>query len=366
MLFSSQAFIKTWRIKNVGTCTWTIDYKLVFASGDQMGGPNSLPLPVEVAPGETFDMSVGLIAPAQVGAYQSNWELQSSSGINFGVGEAANKPIWVKLRVEARPPSPAITSTATASTPQASPTTTPVFNITYDFVENACFAEWTSNDGGLPCPGKDGDPRGFVLVMKQSTLEDGMTTSLPALLTFPQFSAAGYIQAVYPPYQVQAGDHFQTTSSCEYGATSCSVLYRLSVLDENGIKTDLWALGEFYDGKYSNVDLDLSSLAGKRVKFMLYISSLGSAVGDRALWVAPRIVHFPPSTSTPTATATPTHTLPAPSLTPSPTLTRTPLPPTTQPTSTAAAPSQVPGSSPSLLQQIIDFISSLLQRLFGK
>jgi len=31
-------FKKTWRLKNIGTCTWTRNYSLVFAGGEQMGG----------------------------------------------------------------------------------------------------------------------------------------------------------------------------------------------------------------------------------------------------------------------------------------------------------------------------------------
>ncbi|NIP41529.1 MAG: hypothetical protein GWN00_05010, partial [Aliifodinibius sp.] len=32
------AFTKVWRLQNVGTCTWTADYDMVFISGDRMGG----------------------------------------------------------------------------------------------------------------------------------------------------------------------------------------------------------------------------------------------------------------------------------------------------------------------------------------
>jgi hypothetical protein len=32
-------FTKIWRLKNIGSCTWTSGYQLVFDSGDSMGGP---------------------------------------------------------------------------------------------------------------------------------------------------------------------------------------------------------------------------------------------------------------------------------------------------------------------------------------
>jgi Ig-like domain from next to BRCA1 gene len=35
-MLPGQEFIKTWRIQNVGTCTWTNQYALIYVSGDQM------------------------------------------------------------------------------------------------------------------------------------------------------------------------------------------------------------------------------------------------------------------------------------------------------------------------------------------
>ncbi|NUQ84841.1 MAG: hypothetical protein HUU11_09020, partial [Anaerolineales bacterium] len=49
-------FKKTWRLKNIGTCTWTTSYSLVFDSGAQMGAPASVSFPANVAPGQTIDV----------------------------------------------------------------------------------------------------------------------------------------------------------------------------------------------------------------------------------------------------------------------------------------------------------------------
>ena len=46
-------FSKTWRLKNVGTCTWTTAYALVFDTGEKMGGPDLVSLPNTVTPGQT-------------------------------------------------------------------------------------------------------------------------------------------------------------------------------------------------------------------------------------------------------------------------------------------------------------------------
>jgi hypothetical protein len=96
------------------------------------------------------------------------------------------------------------------------------------------------------------------------------------------------------------------------------------------------------------------------VKFVLYLSALGNPSGDRALWVAPRIVRFP--APAPSATSTLTATVPASTSTETVTvaaLTPTP-PPTPAPTAVPTNPAQAPS-----LQQILDSIVSFFQRLFG-
>jgi hypothetical protein len=91
-------FTKTWRLKNVGTCTWTSAYKLVFDSGERMSGPESQPLTaVSVAPGETVDVSVDMIAPAIAGTYKSNWKIKDDKGEIFGLSSG---PFFVQIKVK--------------------------------------------------------------------------------------------------------------------------------------------------------------------------------------------------------------------------------------------------------------------------
>ena len=91
-------FTKTWRLKNVGTCTWTAGYKLVFDSGERMSGPETQPLTaVAVAPGEEVDVSVNMIAPAVAGTYKSNWKIKDEKGEVFGLSSGA---FYVQIRVK--------------------------------------------------------------------------------------------------------------------------------------------------------------------------------------------------------------------------------------------------------------------------
>ncbi len=99
-LFSpGDTFEKTWRLRNVGTCTWTEQYQVVFAGGDQMDGVSPTSLPKVVPQGDTIDISISLTAPSADGSYQGKWQLQNQSGENFGIGEDAQTPIEVNIYV---------------------------------------------------------------------------------------------------------------------------------------------------------------------------------------------------------------------------------------------------------------------------
>jgi hypothetical protein len=132
-------------------------------------------------------------------------------------------------------------------------------------------------------------------------------------MVFPQNVYNGYIQGIYPAYTVKSGDRFQATVNCEYGATNCFVIFRLDYQIGTGTVKSFWVFGERYEVQYFNVDLNLASLAGQNVKFILTVLANGYATGDRALWVAPRIVSssamdINPTATVPAPTATPTAT----------------------------------------------------------
>ena len=79
-----QAFVKTWRVRNSGTCDWVAGYELVFVGGAQMGGPGAVALPATPAGGET-DVSVSLTAPSAYGTHKGTWRMQADDGTTFGV-----------------------------------------------------------------------------------------------------------------------------------------------------------------------------------------------------------------------------------------------------------------------------------------
>ena len=290
-----QTFTKTWRLRNVGSCTWTTDYSLVFSTGDQMGATTSINLPTSVAPRQLIDLSVDLTAPGSPGNYRGYWLLKNATGKFFGIGvqwnTLANKPFWLAINVAGTPP----------------PTTANG----YDFVAHVCEAQWTSGVGVLPCPDQSVS-NGTIITVNNPILENNTVASSSALLTVPQNAYNGYIQGVFPPFTVQNGDRFRSIVNCEYGQRSCYVVYRLDYQVNNGPIQNFWAFGERYEGLYYQADVDLSPLAGQTVKFILRTEANGSPTGDRALWVGPSIVRSGGSnpsvtafSETPTFTSTP-------------------------------------------------------------
>lgn len=95
-LKAGEAFTKTWRLKNTGTCIWNVRYALVYVGGEQMGALVTTPLS-ETPPGATLDVSVNLTAPAADGVYTGLFELRSPQGSSISIGSVTS--IWVKIMV---------------------------------------------------------------------------------------------------------------------------------------------------------------------------------------------------------------------------------------------------------------------------
>ncbi len=307
----SSPFTKVWRIKNTGTCTWTTSYALVYVSGDKLGAPGYVPMPANVAPGESISVSVNLTAPNTTGRYKGNWKLRNASGVIFGVGETGESNFYVDVNVSG-------------------------YVITgYDFAANYCDASWENNARNLPCPGTDHDTRGFVLFFNAPKMEDGKSID-KGLVTHPRQTGDGIITGTYPAITVKPGDHFQALIGCLDKANDCDVVFRLGYQIGNGDIKTLGQWHEVFEGKYYPVNIDLSSLAGKKVKFILTVLANGSGHEDYALWTAPRITSLSSKSPTATSTTTPSPTVTA---TVTPTFTATPTEtPTPTPTSTPTAP----------------------------
>jgi uncharacterized repeat protein (TIGR01451 family) len=266
---ANTAFTKIWRLKNIGNSTWTTAFSLVFISGETMSAISPVPMPTNVIPGQSVDISVNMVSPANPGTYQGFWALKNASGVLFGIGPSANSPFWVKITVG---------------------TGIPTGGIVYDFVTNAGSANWLSQTSSLPYPGNPIDPNGSVILLSNPQLENGTTVSTPGLQTTPNNTSSGFIKGVYPEFYVQPGDHFRSTISCPYNAPGCNLYFRLDYQIGTGAVSTFWSFREKSDGLYYNADVDLALLAGKNVKFILTVINDGVySDNDKGIWTAPRL-----------------------------------------------------------------------------
>lgn len=97
-----QDFIKTWKIKNIGTCTWGAGYKMVFSyssspNDDALNGV-AQPLSAAIAPQQEVEVSVQFTAPDLPGTYFSVWTMQNAKGISFQGND--NKALYVQIVVQ--------------------------------------------------------------------------------------------------------------------------------------------------------------------------------------------------------------------------------------------------------------------------
>jgi uncharacterized protein YkwD len=102
-------FTKTWRIGNLGTCTWGPDYTLTHYSDERMSALSSVPLDI-APPGEFLEISVDLRAPNSIGTHRGNFVIKNPAGLIMSVDDDSR--LWVIIDVT---DTVAVTATATAT-----------------------------------------------------------------------------------------------------------------------------------------------------------------------------------------------------------------------------------------------------------
>ncbi|MFN8385251.1 MAG: NBR1-Ig-like domain-containing protein [Anaerolineales bacterium] len=89
-----QDFVKTWRVKNNGTCPWGAGYALTFTgTGTKMDG-QFIAFTEVIQPGQEVEVSVQFKAPTQAGNYVSTWTMTNPRGVTFP------EAIYVKITVQ--------------------------------------------------------------------------------------------------------------------------------------------------------------------------------------------------------------------------------------------------------------------------
>lgn len=267
-IIGGTSFVKTWRLRNDGSCTWTTAYDLAFVDGDRMGAPNFVDFPKQVKPGESIDISVSLIAPGTPGKYTAHFMLVDQNGNRFGPKSDGKGTFWANIE--------SIRGTG----------------VVFNFAAEACRATWTSNGSSDPlkCPGKTSDiSSGYVIAKAEPIREDGGKENEPGLITRPDNTSSGFITGRFPEIAIQSGDKFRATIQCEGGMDDCDIYFTLQAQGGSEGMVELGTWHEVYDGHWNPIVVDLSSFAGRNVTFYLTVRNGSTAADNSGLWLNPII-----------------------------------------------------------------------------
>jgi len=118
-----QAFVKKWRIKNIGSCAWS-GFSLVFDSGDSMGAPATKAIS-DLGPGQEIDLEVALTSPATAGNYRGYFRINTNGGVTIPIIQGSNgKTFYVDIKVQIP-----VTATFTLPAPVVFAVTSVTYNV---------------------------------------------------------------------------------------------------------------------------------------------------------------------------------------------------------------------------------------------
>lgn len=157
----------------------------------------------------------------------------------------------------------------------------------FDFYSQAAKAQWRSGAGVLPCPGSASDARGFVRSHAQGKLHTG-NAAIQLLQTHPQWVDKGYIAGFYPSLVLAPQVHFKAVIGFLHGANASDGGTFTVQVYENGRYHRVFRRTLRPD-RYTNVDVDLSRWAGKKINLILRVDAGSSSTQDWAVWVKPRL-----------------------------------------------------------------------------
>jgi hypothetical protein len=170
-----QAFTKKWRIKNIGSCTWT-GFSMTFDSGDSMGGPASKPIST-VNPNQEVDLEVNLTAPSTVGNYRGYWRIVTNGSVLVPIVNGyQGKSFYADIKVQ----NPV---TATNTSAPAFAVTTVAFSVSGSCPNFSYTVNVSTNGAGT--------------VNLHRVFSDGGTDTLPRTLTFASAGTQSFSESVY-------------------------------------------------------------------------------------------------------------------------------------------------------------------------
>jgi len=91
-----ETFTKSWTFRNIGTCTWDTNYRMIYMGGDRMEGQIEIPFPGYVAPDDLMTIELELTAPQENGDFRGDWQIQNDLGAKL-------YDLWVEIQVGEKP-----------------------------------------------------------------------------------------------------------------------------------------------------------------------------------------------------------------------------------------------------------------------
>jgi hypothetical protein len=106
----------------------------------------------------------------------------------------------------------------------------------------------------------------------------------------PEWSGRGHIAGVFPAFEVKDGDRLRMHFSCPDDARRCDVILRVNYQIGSRDPERLYELNKAFDREVKWIDINLSALEGKNVKFILMLRAGREHVrGDVGILLNPGI-----------------------------------------------------------------------------
>ncbi|MCD4754022.1 MAG: hypothetical protein K8R40_13210 [Anaerolineaceae bacterium] len=271
-VFPEESFDRIWRIRNAGETDWNSDYSLVFVSGDQMGAPRSIPIGLDVRPGDMVDVRLHLTAPENLGEYSAVWMLRNPEGELIGMGGEGEDALTISVTVIENPLHSG-------------------FRQVLQFYKNFSMAEWYDQNGVALCEA-DGNIGAYGYVYRDNAplFQNDIQENEPTLVMVPAEGEEGFIAGKFPPFIVHAGDYFVSKVACLAKGTLCDVTFKVAyqVVGEEEI-TILTEVHQTANDEWSEIRKNLTHIAGQEVQFILIVENNQLSKGDFAAWFVPAI-----------------------------------------------------------------------------
>lgn len=243
-------FTKIWRIRNVGSCTWSNGIFMVPARNNLWVG-TATRYEGRVRPGATVDLAVALVSPSADGEYRGDWLLRVTRSTSLTpVDQSAFR---VRIRVASTLPS-----------------------LLWNFVDNPCIARWsTGNNRTVACPSNPSSRGAFVLRAAPATIESNEV--IPAVIwSQPASSDNASINGTFPALYIRGDERFRASAGCLRGNERCNLRLQVFYRVLGGNEVALASVEEVYDGVWHNLvdDFSLAPFAGNYVSFIFRVTTL--------------------------------------------------------------------------------------------